>query len=83
MFRFTAVIFSLAVFSPAGAQSARDVPPEIRRACMGDYVRYCSAVIPGDGRVARCFLDHRDQVSPSCKDALRTYQARIGTTVPR
>jgi hypothetical protein len=83
MHRLSALILSLALCSPAYAQSARDVPPEVANACMGDYLRFCRAVVPGEGRVAQCFLGNRDQVSPSCKAALRSYEARTGATVPR
>jgi hypothetical protein len=33
-------------------------------------MRLCDAVTPGGGRVAACLEQHRDDLSPECKDRL-------------
>jgi Golgi apparatus protein 1 len=38
--------------------------------CQYDIIRFCSDVQPGGGRVATCLQDHRDDLSPECKDRL-------------
>lgn len=50
--------------APARSQSAQD-------ACMGDYQKLCSATIPGGGRVAKCLVAHKDQLTDGCKTALQ------------
>lgn len=42
----------------------------VARACRSDAARLCPGVQPGGGRILACFADHRDAVSPPCRDAL-------------
>jgi Cysteine rich repeat len=70
---------------PAGAappaQSAAPMTPReqamtMRRACGGDFRRYCSGVQPGGGRALACLADHRENLSPPCQDALASARGR-------
>lgn len=36
------------------------------RSCGGDVSRFCSGILPGDGRIAKCLLNHRAKLSASC-----------------
>jgi hypothetical protein len=58
--------------APARSQSAQD-------ACMGDYQKLCSATIPGGGRVAKCLVAHKDQLTDGCKTALQAEAAKQKT----
>jgi hypothetical protein len=42
----------------------------IAATCQYDIMRFCDDVTPGAGRVATCLQDHRDDLSPECKDRL-------------
>ena len=45
-------------------------------ACMGDYQKLCSGTIPGGGRVAKCFVAHKEQLTDGCKTALLAEAAK-------
>ncbi len=42
------------------------------QACQKDYLKFCSAVRPGEGRVQNCLMDKMKKVSRSCKTAQKT-----------
>jgi hypothetical protein len=42
----------------------------IAATCRFDIMRFCDDVTPGGGRVATCLQNHRDDLSPECKDRL-------------
>ena len=44
--------------------------PDVKAACMADYLALCGSVPPGDGRVVACMKAHRAQVSTACKVAV-------------
>lgn len=52
----------LAVISSAHASA--------QMACMSDYKKFCSNVERGGGRVKKCFMEHRDELSPGCREAM-------------
>jgi hypothetical protein len=57
-----------AVNHPARAQSpATDAA---RAACNADLQQLCAGVPSGGGRLLACLKEHRDQVSPTCKQAI-------------
>ncbi len=66
------------IFGPAAA-SAGDLVPDaadgIMNSCRPDYHRICSNVAPGNGRVARCLLDHQAEISPYCLQAIKIASA--------
>ncbi|ORE96341.1 cysteine rich repeat-containing protein [Acuticoccus yangtzensis] len=63
----------------AGATAQTQQMPDLSRAemkqifvsCREDYKRYCSTVEPGEGRIARCMADNRDQLSSQCRTTVR------------
>ena len=67
-----AAAFALAG-APAQSQSAQD-------ACMGDYQKLCSTTIPGGGRIAKCLVAHKDELTDGCKTALRDEAAKRQAT---
>jgi hypothetical protein len=39
-------------------------------ACKADAEKLCPGVQPGEGRIKACFKQHKDQLSPECKNAI-------------
>jgi hypothetical protein len=39
--------------------------------CKADAARLCPGMKPGSPEMVQCIRDHRDQVSPACKEAAR------------
>lgn len=59
------------------ACTARAQPPSssgeaaaVRQACREDFRKLCPGVRPGGGRIRDCMVAHRDELSPSCRDAV-------------
>jgi hypothetical protein len=43
---------------------------EIHEACQDDAMKLCKDVKPGGGRIARCLKEHREELSPECREKL-------------
>lgn len=75
MFNIAKYILSAGFVFGATAAWAGDLAPDaasgIMNSCREDYHRMCSYVAPGDGRVARCLMDHQRELSPYCLRAIR------------
>jgi hypothetical protein len=60
---------------PASAQvPVRTVTPEMRAAletCRADIERICPGVEPGEGRILACMREHRADITPACRAAVR------------
>jgi hypothetical protein len=39
-------------------------------ACAGDVEKFCQGVQQGEGRIAKCMAQHREELSPGCKARL-------------
>jgi sterol desaturase/sphingolipid hydroxylase (fatty acid hydroxylase superfamily) len=63
------IVLAVAIATIAGLSivSAR---ADIMTDCRGDYLRLCAGVLPGDGRIARCLVGRRAQLSPACGASL-------------
>ncbi|HET7756784.1 MAG TPA: cysteine rich repeat-containing protein [Steroidobacteraceae bacterium] len=44
--------------------------PSPREACQADMQKFCANVKPGHGRMRQCIIQHKDALSPACRDAL-------------
>jgi hypothetical protein len=42
----------------------------LARECQDDLMEHCSQVQMGEGRVATCLLDHKEEVSEACSQAI-------------
>jgi hypothetical protein len=42
----------------------------LQRACGDDVRKLCPNVKPGGGRIKDCMVAHKDELSPTCHDAL-------------
>ncbi len=43
------------------------VADEGGKACATDYKRFCANVKPGDGRIGKCLMQHKDEISQTCR----------------
>ena len=46
-------------------------------ACWDDLVKHCSEVQMGEGRVAKCLLDHEGEVSGACKQGIKDVELEV------
>lgn len=79
MLKIAQYVLGAGLMIGATAASAGDLVPDaadgIMNSCRPDYHRVCSYVVPGEGRVARCLLDHQREIAPSCLEALKIASA--------
>jgi hypothetical protein len=79
MLKIAQYVLGAGLLLGASAASAGDLPPDaadgVMNSCRADYHRICQRVVPGDGRVARCLLDHEMELSPSCLQTLKIASA--------
>jgi Cysteine rich repeat len=79
MYKFARYVVGAGLVFGANVASAGDLRPEtadsLMDACRSDYHRICPDVVPGDGRVARCLMDHDRELTPYCLQSLRTASA--------
>lgn len=40
---------------------------EAQKACTGDMEKFCNGVQPGEGRILKCLREHKQELSPACK----------------
>ncbi|WMS43889.1 cysteine rich repeat-containing protein [Acuticoccus sp. MNP-M23] len=69
-----AAAFLLAMLAthPASAETAlpditRFEAMQLKNACSADIARFCAKVKPGEGRIARCMLPHKAEISGPCR----------------
>jgi hypothetical protein len=79
MFKLARCILGAGLVFGATVASAGDLPADtadgVMGACRSDYHRICSEVVPGDGRVARCLMDHERELTSYCLQSLRIASA--------
>ena len=61
------VVLSL---SPSGVMAQSAAASAALNACKPDIARFCSAVIPGGGRIKACMKQRLPELSEPCKEAL-------------
>ena len=61
---FLCGIVALAMFLAAGAAFAAG--EKVEKPCKADVKKFCKDVKPGEGRIAKCLLDHKADVAPAC-----------------
>ncbi len=58
-------------FLKVKAEEIRDKIEQVADACKGDIERFCKNVEPGEGRILKCLLLHRDSLSKECKSSIQ------------
>jgi hypothetical protein len=72
MMRFVACLaLPVGILLLSGVQGVNAQSDEARQACTPDAMRLCSEFIPDAGRVKRCMLAKRGQLSQACRSAMR------------
>jgi len=68
MLKSAAVIFSALVLfcMPLGSANAQQPVMDALKGCSKEIKEYCSAVTPGNGRLALCAKAHEDKLSSEC-----------------
>jgi hypothetical protein len=64
-------VAAMAATSATAVELSREALEHVMGACRADYHRVCDDVVPGDGRVGRCLLNHERQLSPQCLKAVK------------
>ncbi len=55
------ITLSLVLFTNTGAMA------QGKNACAGDVEKFCQGVQQGEGRIAQCLAQHKEELSPACK----------------
>jgi len=75
MFKFARYVLGVGLMVGTTAASAGEVMSDaaggVMNACRPDYHRLCSYAVQGNGRIARCLLDHETELTPSCLRAVK------------
>jgi hypothetical protein len=56
--------------SPLPAPAPSPSPNAVRAACETDVPKVCPGVQPGGGRIIQCLVQHQNEVSEACRQAL-------------
>jgi hypothetical protein len=67
------VIVSTAVAGVRSAAAAEEKhlgTPEQQRACRPDVLRLCRDTTGGDIAIANCLLDHKEKLTPACREVI-------------
>src|SRR5580658_763672 len=67
---WTAVSGALSLTVQMTALAQQSPLDAARTACASDLQQFCAGVQSGGGRLLACLKEHRDQVSPGCKQAV-------------
>ena len=49
---------------------------EFAEACKPDAEKLCKGVQPGQGRIARCLVEHKDQLSAGCREKIAQAESK-------
>ena len=63
---FCAALFIVAMMAPASAYTDEQVS-----ACTPDVMRLCSDAIPDEGRITKCMIQKKKQISAACMMVMR------------
>ena len=67
--RMILTVIGIGMFcSSAMAQAAAE-----RAACMADFQKYCTGVMPGGGLVIECLAKQLDKLTPECKKVVQSH----------
>lgn len=44
---------------------------QMMEACKSDVEKHCSGVEPGEGRIIKCLMGHKEHVSETCKNQIK------------
>jgi len=67
-----ATLFIVAMIAPASAYTDEQVS-----ACTPDVMRLCSDAIPDEGRITKCMMQKKKQISATCMMVMRKGPPRV------
>jgi len=70
MFKVALAAGVLISLSASGAFAQSPAARAVLTSCKPDIARFCSAVVPGGGRIKGCMKQHLPELSEPCKEAL-------------
>ena len=71
--RWPAVLAGVFCLSLAAAVSAE----EGAKPCASDAAKFCKDVKRGEGRVAKCLKEHKDELSSACKEKVEKAKEKV------
>lgn len=71
--QFTLLAAAFCLSLAAGIAGAE----EQSKPCADDAARLCKGMQPGGGRIANCLREHRDELSPACKERMAAAKKRM------
>lgn len=75
MRRIAVPVLAAAVLSIVGPAAAQD-KSAARKACAGDYQKYCAGVAIGGGRIKKCLTEHLNELTPDCRSAVIAFTTK-------
>ena len=81
MARTFAKWFCLAAAVLAAVLVAPPSPAQIAGPCAETVAKFCKDVVPGDGRLAKCLNEHRDDQSIACRDWVADQQKSVNDLI--
>ena len=48
-----------------------------RKICTPDIEKYCPKVVPGQGRLLKCFKDNYENISPACREQVEIFGGKV------
>jgi hypothetical protein len=64
------IIAALSASALATGAQAQMTASSARSACMWEYLRFCSGVMPGGGRIIACLSKHTEALNAECAAAV-------------
>ncbi len=52
---------------------------KIKQVCTTDIDGFCKGIEPGEGRIARCLEEHRNELTSACRAEMEWVKARLKT----
>jgi Cysteine rich repeat len=80
------IVGAIACTALTGPANAQALPPEANNPavqaaaeiCKGDIAKFCPTVVPGGGRIVRCLVANKENVSVPCVDAILKAKTALG-----
>jgi len=54
----------------AAAEKLKGKIEDVAQACEGDAAKLCPGIEPGEGRILKCLLEHKEELSDGCSTSL-------------
>ena len=79
--RIISLLAAMTLFGFTGNLFAQDLVEEVEKGCAVEIEKFCSQVMPGQGRMLACFYAHEDKLSGQCQFTLYDASAQLERAV--